>query len=57
MAASVFGGMIGVTIIGLMLTPVFYVIWRRLAGLLSGRNRKTDASLAHVKQEAPKPSA
>jgi hypothetical protein len=49
--------MIGVTIIGLMLTPAFYVIWRRLAGLLSGRNRETDASLAHVKLEGPKPSA
>jgi multidrug efflux pump subunit AcrB len=34
---AVFGGMIGVTVIGLMLTPTFYVIWRRLSGLLFGR--------------------
>ena len=30
---AVFGGMIGVTIIGLMLTPTFYVIVRWLAGV------------------------
>ena len=35
--AAVFGGMIGVTIIGLLLTPTFYVIWRRLADSLFGR--------------------
>lgn len=34
---AVFGGMIGVTIIGLMLTPAFYVLWRRLALLAFGR--------------------
>ena len=30
---AVFAGMIGVTILGLILTPVFYVVTRRLAGL------------------------
>jgi multidrug efflux pump subunit AcrB len=34
---AVFAGMIGVTVIGLMLTPAFYVVWRRLSGLLFGK--------------------
>ncbi len=29
MGAAVFSGMIGVTVFGLMLTPVFYVLVRR----------------------------
>jgi hypothetical protein len=29
MGAAVFSGMIGVTVFGLMLTPVFYVLLRR----------------------------
>ncbi|MGH8308656.1 MAG: efflux RND transporter permease subunit [Steroidobacteraceae bacterium] len=32
MGAAVFAGMIGVTLCGLLLTPVFYVLVRRLAG-------------------------
>ena len=31
MGAAVFSGMIGVTVFGLLLTPVFYVLIRRLA--------------------------
>jgi multidrug efflux pump len=32
MGVAVFSGMIGVTAFGLFLTPVFYVLMRRLAG-------------------------
>ena len=32
MGVAVFAGMIGVTLFGLVLTPVFYVLIRRLAG-------------------------
>jgi multidrug efflux pump len=32
MGVAVFSGMIGVTLFGLFLTPVFYVLVRRLAG-------------------------
>jgi multidrug efflux pump len=32
MGVAVFGGMIGVTAFGLFLTPVFYVLLRRLTG-------------------------
>jgi multidrug efflux pump len=32
MGVAVFSGMIGVTAFGLFLTPVFYVLLRRLAG-------------------------
>jgi multidrug efflux pump len=32
MGVAVFAGMIGVTAFGLFLTPVFYVLLRRLAG-------------------------
>ena len=32
MGVAVFSGMIGVTLFGLFLTPVFYVLLRRLTG-------------------------
>jgi len=32
MGVAVFAGMIGVTLFGLVLTPVFYVLLRKLAG-------------------------
>ncbi len=32
MGAAVFGGMLGVTLFGLFLTPIFYVVLRRLTG-------------------------
>jgi multidrug efflux pump subunit AcrB len=54
---AVFGGMIGVTVIGLMLTPAFYVLWRRLAGRLSSWRRKPEAAVAHLKAETAEPSA
>ena len=37
LGTAVFAGMIGVTAFGILLTPVFYVICRWLAGLLSAR--------------------
>ncbi len=47
MGVAVFSGMIGVTFFGLFLTPVFYVLLRRLSG-----NRK----LAHHGQALPAPA-
>jgi hypothetical protein len=37
LGAAVFFGMIGVTLFGLLFTPVFYVVSRRLGDLLAGR--------------------
>jgi len=37
LGTAVFFGMIGVTIFGLLCTPVFYVICRALEGLMKGR--------------------
>jgi hypothetical protein len=45
MGVAVFAGMIGVTLFGLLLTPVFFTALRRLAG----RKR---APLAAVEQRA-----
>ena len=39
LGTAVFAGMIGVTIFGLIFTPVFYVLCRRLAGLLGEGKR------------------
>ncbi|MNT72971.1 Efflux pump membrane transporter BepG [compost metagenome] len=43
MGIAVFSGMIGVTAFGLFLTPVFYVVLRRLAG-----NRPLQQHGSHV---------
>jgi multidrug efflux pump len=43
MGVAVFAGMIGVTAFGLFLTPVFYVVLRRLAG-----NRPLQQHGSHV---------
>jgi len=43
MGVAVFSGMIGVTLFGLFLTPVFYVIVRALSG-----NRPLKITGAHV---------
>jgi len=49
MGAAVFGGMLGVTLFGLFLTPIFYVVLRRLTG-----NRKlTQHGGATVHAPAP----
>jgi multidrug efflux pump len=37
MGVAVFAGMLGVTLFGLFLTPVFYVLLRQLAVRLEGR--------------------
>ena len=37
LGTAVFAGMIGVTLFGLIFTPVFYVLCRKLAGLFAGR--------------------
>jgi multidrug efflux pump subunit AcrB len=45
LGTAVFAGMIGVTIFGLIFTPVFYVISRWLAGLAE---RRKPAPVEHV---------
>jgi multidrug efflux pump len=45
MGIAVFAGMIGVTAFGLFLTPVFYVLLRKLAG---NRPLKLHGEVAHV---------
>jgi len=45
LGTAVFSGMIGVTVFGLIFTPVFYVICRWLAGL--GRRRRASESELH----------
>jgi multidrug efflux pump len=50
MGAAVFAGMIGVTVFGLFLTPIFYVVLRRL----SGNRPLAQHGEGHVRQaEAP----
>ena len=49
MGVAVFSGMIGVTIFGLFLTPVFYVVVRRLAGA-----KETTPPAPAPKPETPK---
>jgi multidrug efflux pump subunit AcrB len=39
LGTAVFSGMIGVTIFGLIFTPVFYVVCRRLGELFTRRGR------------------
>jgi multidrug efflux pump subunit AcrB len=45
MGVTVFAGMIGVTLFGLLLTPVFFVLLRRLTG---SRVSDEDAPQAHI---------
>ena len=46
MGVAVFAGMIGVTLFGLVLTPVFYVLLRRLAGAKAERSADIPATPA-----------
>ena len=46
MGIAVFSGMIGVTAFGLFLTPVFYVLLRRLAGNRPLKQHATAAVIA-----------
>ncbi|MCX7276738.1 MAG: efflux RND transporter permease subunit [Burkholderiales bacterium] len=50
MGVAVFAGMIGVTAFGLFLTPVFYVLMRRLAG---NRALKHHGEVGHIETAAP----
>ena len=50
MGVAVFAGMIGVTAFGLFLTPVFYVLMRRLAG---NRPLKLHGTVPHAETPAP----
>jgi HAE1 family hydrophobic/amphiphilic exporter-1 len=52
LGTAVFAGMLGVTLFGLLLTPAFYVICRRLA---LGRQRVTNQPDAVVSETAPPP--
>jgi multidrug efflux pump len=54
MGVAVFSGMIGVTAFGLFLTPVFYVLLRRLTG---NRTLKLHGQIAHVDAFAGTPGA
>jgi hydrophobe/amphiphile efflux-1 (HAE1) family protein len=44
LGTAVFAGMIGVTVFGLIFTPVFYVVCRWLAGLFTRRRRLPEAA-------------
>lgn len=46
MGVAVFSGMLGVTLFGLFLTPVFYVLLRKLAIRLEGGRHKAPAAIA-----------
>jgi multidrug efflux pump len=50
MGVAVFSGMIGVTIFGLFLTPVFYVLLRTVTGMkpLTHHGESTIAGKAHA---------
>ncbi|MBA4330243.1 MAG: multidrug efflux RND transporter permease subunit [Polaromonas sp.] len=52
MGVAVFAGMIGVTAFGLFLTPVFYVVLRRLAG---NRPLKLHGEVPHIEAFAASP--
>src|SRR5437879_5465792 len=48
MGVAVFSGMIGVTVFGLFLTPVFYVLLRTLTGMKALTHHGADAFGAHA---------
>jgi multidrug efflux pump len=50
MGVAVFAGMIGVTLFGIFLTPVFYVLLRALAG---NRPLKQHGEASHAPVMAP----
>jgi multidrug efflux pump len=52
---AVFSGMLGVTLFGLVLTPVFYVLLRQLAQRLA-RPQPTPATLAGAKPTLLEPT-
>jgi multidrug efflux pump subunit AcrB len=46
MGVAVFAGMLGVTLFGLLLTPVFYYVVRRLTSAFSRQRREDDPAAA-----------
>src|SRR3979490_3413663 len=48
LGTAVFAGMIGVTLFGLIFTPVFYVLCRRLAAVGAARQRADDLPVEHA---------
>jgi multidrug efflux pump subunit AcrB len=48
LGTAVFAGMIGVTLFGLIFTPVFYVLCRRLAAIGAARQRADDLPVEHA---------
>ncbi len=48
MGIAVFSGMLGVTVFGLFLTPVFYVVFRTLEKRITGRVRPVNHSHGHA---------
>ncbi|MCP1623665.1 multidrug efflux pump subunit AcrB [Pseudomonas nitroreducens] len=65
MGIAVFFGMLGVTLFGLLLTPVFYVLLRKLSGLehlvdkhgKHGNTEPLDADASHLSTPAYRPTA
>jgi multidrug efflux pump len=53
MGVAVFSGMIGVTVFGIFLTPVFYVLLRRLSGNRPLKQTGHTEGAAHPQQHAP----
>jgi hypothetical protein len=56
LGTAVFAGMIGVTLFGLLFTPVFYVICRWLDGLI-GRSKRASVEWAQPAEHEVKPDA
>ena len=48
MGIAVFSGMLGVTVFGLFLTPVFYVMFRTLEKRITGQVRPVNHSHGHT---------
>ena len=59
MGVAVFSGMIGVTVFGIFLTPVFYVLLRRwrLKGVVAGPHGGHGATLARAPHDAAEKGA
>ena len=55
MGVAVFAGMIGVTLFGIFLTPVFYVLLRRLSGNRRFRLQPNEAPDGSLAEAAPGP--
>jgi multidrug efflux pump len=57
MGVAVFAGMIGVTLFGIFLTPVFYVLLRQLSGNRPFKVHGTHAAPLAAELPAPAPRA